>query len=69
MHHIRTLKSANKNTPWGKQMLLMNRKTIAVCEECFAKSKKQSNRVLTNGEPYTWEHVRMVRGQTWGNQP
>lgn len=47
----------------------MNRKTIAVCEECFAKSKKQSNRVLTNGEPYTWEHVRMVRGQTWGNQP
>lgn len=40
MHHIRTLKSANKNTPWGKQMLLMNRKTIAVCEECFAKIKE-----------------------------
>ena len=39
MHHIRTLKSADNNTPWGKQMLLMNRKTIAVCEECFAKIK------------------------------
>lgn len=39
MHHIRTIKSADKNTPWGKQMLLMHRKTIAVCEECFAKIK------------------------------
>lgn len=39
MHHIRNLKSADKNTPWGRQMLLMHRKTIAVCEECFARIK------------------------------
>lgn len=39
MHHIRSMKTADKNTPWGLQMLMMHRKTIAVCEECFAKIK------------------------------
>lgn len=40
MHHARTLKSIKGDTPWGRQMLFMNRKTIAVCEECFAKIKE-----------------------------
>lgn len=40
MHHARTLKSIKGETPWGKQMLFMNRKTIAVCEECFVKIKE-----------------------------
>lgn len=40
MHHARTLKSIKGDTPWGKQMLFMNRKTIAVCEECFVKIKE-----------------------------
>lgn len=39
MHHVRTLKSINDKTPWGKRMLAMNRKTLAVCESCYAEIK------------------------------
>lgn len=51
MHHVRTLKSVNGDTPWGRQMLHRHRKTVAVCHECYAKIK-MNNRV-TNGEPDT----------------
>ena len=37
MHHARTLASIKGDTPWGKKMLGMHRKTLAVCGECFAK--------------------------------
>lgn len=34
MHHIRNLKSASIDTEWGRKMLKMQRKTLAVCERC-----------------------------------
>lgn len=37
MHHVRTLKSINGDTPWGKKMLGKHRKTLAVCADCYAK--------------------------------
>lgn len=54
MHHIRTLKSANKNTPWGKQMLLMSRKPLLYARNVLQESKRQSNRVFATGEPYIY---------------
>jgi group II intron reverse transcriptase/maturase len=41
MHHVRTLKTVSSSTPWGKMMLNKHRKTVAVCEECFAKIKNE----------------------------
>ncbi|WP_353656161.1 hypothetical protein [Bacteroides acidifaciens] len=40
MHHVRTLKTVNGDTPWGRQMLYRHRKTVAVCAECYAKIKE-----------------------------
>lgn len=39
MHHVRTIKSLDGNTAWGKKMLGMSRKTLAVCENCYTKIK------------------------------
>lgn len=41
MHHVRTLKSINDKTEWGKIMLGSHRKTIAVCESCYTKIKEK----------------------------
>ena len=40
MHHVRTIKSVDGDTAWGKKMLGMHRKTLAVCEKCYTKIKK-----------------------------
>lgn len=37
MHHIRTLVGLKGDTPWGKLMLSRHRKTLVVCESCYAK--------------------------------
>lgn len=41
MHHVRTLKTVSSSTPWGKMMLNRHRKTVAVCEECFARIENE----------------------------
>lgn len=43
MHHVRTLKSLDDKTEWGKMMLRLNRKTIAVCGNCYAEIKEKEN--------------------------
>lgn len=43
MHHVRTLKSINDKTEWGKIMLGSHRKTIAVCESCYTKIKEKEH--------------------------
>ena len=43
MHHVRSLKSVSDKTEWGKMMLGINRKTLAVCESCFAQIKEKEN--------------------------
>ena len=43
MHHVRTLKSINDKTEWGKIMLGSHRKTIAVCESCYTKIKEKDH--------------------------
>lgn len=43
MHHVRTLKSINGKTEWGKIMLGSHRKTLAVCESCYTKIKEEEH--------------------------
>ena len=37
MHHLRTLVGLKGDTSWGKLMLSKHRKTLVVCESCYAK--------------------------------
>ena len=37
MHHVRTLKNLQMDSPWEQNMLKRNRKTLAVCPECYRK--------------------------------
>ena len=39
MHHVRKLTTIKGDTEWGKRMLRNHRKTLVVCEECYAKIK------------------------------
>lgn len=34
MHHVRNLISVSLETEWGRKMFKMQRKTLAVCENC-----------------------------------
>ena len=37
MHHVRTLNNLQMGLPWEQNMLKRNRKTLAVCPECYRK--------------------------------
>lgn len=37
MHQVRTMKDIKGKTPWGKQMTIRKRKTIALCSKCQKK--------------------------------
>lgn len=37
MHQVRTMKDIKGKTPWGKQMTIRKRKTIALCSKCQEK--------------------------------
>lgn len=38
MHQVRTMKDIKGKTPWGKQMMMRKRKTIALCSKCQKKT-------------------------------
>lgn len=40
MYHARSMKRLSDRTPWGKKMLNLNRKSLAVCSDCFTKITK-----------------------------
>lgn len=37
MYHARAMKNLSERTLWGKKMLEINRKSLAVCSDCFTK--------------------------------
>lgn len=36
VHQVKALRELDASTPWGAKMLKMHRKTLVVCDECFA---------------------------------
>ena len=63
MRHVRKLNQLKGKTECDRLMLEKHRKTLVVCEKCYAKihsHAKQSH--VINGEPYAWRHASTVWG-------
>ena len=71
MYHVRNINQLKADTRWNTMMIKRHRKTLAVCHDCDALIHKSygNQSYVDNGEPYTWKHVRTVRGQVSGNLP